>query len=162
MYVLTLTIVHTLVSFVAIGAGMAVVAELLKGDPRGGGLAKLFLGTALFTSASGFAFPFTQFLPSHGTGIVALLVLLPTLLARYHFHLRGTWRLVHAGGLVASLYFLFFVLVAQIFSKIPALREAAPTLAEPPFTITQGILLVVFIGLGIAVTRKLRGRASFA
>lgn len=161
MYVLILTIVHSLVSFVAIGAGMAVLTDLLSGDARGGNQAKLFIATALFTSASGFAFPFTQFLPSHATAIVALLVLLPVLLARYHFHLRGLWGLVHAGGLVASLFFLYFVLVAQLFAKLPALRATAPTQTEPSFVITQGLLLLVFIGLGLLVLRRLHsaGRA---
>jgi hypothetical protein len=44
----------------------------------------------------------------------------------------------------------FFVLVAQLFQKTPALKELAPTQTEPPFAISQGIVLLLFIVLGIA------------
>jgi hypothetical protein len=48
------------------------------------------------------------------------------------------------------------VLVAQGFMKIPALHALAPTGSEPPFAIVQGIVLLIFIALGIAAAIKFR------
>ncbi|WP_428245748.1 hypothetical protein [Ferrovibrio sp.] len=154
MYVVALTIVHSLISFLALAAGLAVVLDMLRNEDRPA-MAKLFLVAAILTSASGFLFPVTQILPSHITAVIALLVLLPTWLARYRFGLRGIWRGIYAGGAVASLFFVVFVLVVQVFMKTPALRQAAEK-AEPPFAITQGIVLLVFIALGFLSIRRFR------
>lgn len=153
MYLVSLIIIHTALSLIATAIGTAVVIDLLESRQREG-LTRLFLGTAVLTSASGFLFPFSGLLPSHVTALVALLVLAVTIPARYRYQLRGTWRGVYAGGAVASLWLLVFVLIAQLFAKIPALREAAPTQSEAPFAIAQIVTLVFFAMLGIAVTRR--------
>ncbi len=159
MYVLILTIVHTAISLVALATGPAVVADLLGSREREG-MTKLFLAMALLTSATGFLFPFTQLLPSHVVGLVALLVLAVAIPARYRFGLRGAWRWVYAGGAVASLYLLVFVLIAQLFTKIPALTAAAPTLSEPPFAVTQGVTLAVFVVIGLLAVRRFHPTAA--
>ncbi len=159
MYVLILTIVHTAISLVALATGPAVVADLLGSREREG-VTKLFLAMALLTSATGFLFPFAQLLPSHVVGLVALLVLAVTIPARYRFGLRGAWRWVYAGGAVASLYLLVFVLIAQLFTKIPALTAAAPTLSEPPFAVTQGVTLAVFVVIGLLAVRRFHPTAA--
>jgi len=46
---------------------------------------------------------------------------------------------------VASLYLNVFVLVVQSFVKVSALNALAPTQSEPPFVITQAVVLVIFI-----------------
>ncbi|MNU08174.1 hypothetical protein D3C72_2540970 [compost metagenome] len=43
-----------------------------------------------------------------------------------------------------AFWLLIFVLVAQLFGKVPALHALAPTQSEPPFAIAQGIALAVF------------------
>lgn len=143
----TLVGFHTIISFVAILTGIFVVARLV-----GGSLPPLwtefFLATAIVTSATGFLFPFSQVLPSHVVGAVALVVLAATLVAQYVFHFAGPWRATYAIGLVASLYLLLFVLIAQAFMKIAALNRLAPTQGEPPFAIAQAILLAVCIFIG--------------
>jgi hypothetical protein len=159
MYLLILTIVHTAISLVALATGPAVIADLLGSREREG-MTKLFLAMALLTSATGFLFPFTQLLPSHVIGGVALLVLAVTIPARYRFGLRGAWRWIYAGGAVTSLYLLVFVLIAQLFTKIPALTAAAPTLSEPPFAVTQAVALVVFALLGLLAVRRFHPAAA--
>ncbi len=154
MYVIILTIAHTLISFVALAAGLAVLLDLLRNDDRPV-MARLFLVAAILTSASGFAFPVTEILPSHITAAIALVVLLPTWLARYRFALRGAGRWIYAGGAVASLYFVVFVLIVQVFMKTPLLRPAAEQ-AQPSFAITQGIVLLIFLALGVQAVRKFR------
>lgn len=140
---------HTAVSIIAILAGIPVVAGLLQGRRRPQ-LTLLFLATAVLTSASGFLFPFFQLLPSHVIGAVALLVLAVTVPA----HRR--WPRLHAAGLVASLYFIVFVAIAQAFGKIPALHALASTLAEWPFQAAQALALALFVALGITATRRAR------
>lgn len=153
MYVLILTILHTAISLVALATGPAVVADLLGSREREG-MTKLFLAMALLTSATGFLFPFTQLLPSHVVGVVALLVLAVTIPGRYRYQLHGHWRWIYAGGTVTSLYLLVFVLIAQLFTKIPALQAAAPTLSEPPFAVTQAAAFIVFAVIGLLATRR--------
>jgi hypothetical protein len=51
---------------------------------------------------------------------------------------------------VICLYFNLFVAVVQAFEKIPALHAMAPTQTEPPFKLTQFIVLLVSALLAIA------------
>ena len=84
-------------------------------------------------SVTGFLFPFHKFLPSQATGIVSLLVLAVTIPALYFFHLVGPWRRTYGIGTAVSFYLNVFVLTAQLFAKIPALKSLAPTQSEPAF-----------------------------
>ncbi|TCH97549.1 hypothetical protein EJV46_15600 [Roseococcus sp. SYP-B2431] len=147
-----LVTIHTVLSFVAIAAGVVVVYELLRAGATPFWTV-LFLATSILTSATGYLFPFNGVLPSHVVGGFALLVLAVVLAARYALGLGGPWRKVDAIGMVASLYFLVFVLVAQGFAKIPSLHVLAPTQSEPPFAIAQAAVLALFVWLGIGVTR---------
>ncbi|BBK32416.1 hypothetical protein EDC65_1214 [Stella humosa] len=151
----TLTTIHTGLSLIALAAGVPVIASLLHGRIATAWTG-VFLWTAVATSVTGFIFPFNGFLPSHGVGVIALAVLVPTLAGLYLFGLRDNWRRIYAAGAVASEYFLVFVAVAQAFQKVPALRALAPTQAEPPFAIAQAIVLVVFLWLGWRVLRAAR------
>jgi len=58
---------------------------------------------------------------------------------------------------VIALYLNMFVLVVQLFQKVPALKELAPTQSEPPFQIAQLVVLVVFVLLGVQAARKFHG-----
>jgi hypothetical protein len=49
-----------------------------------------------------------------------------------------------------------FVLIAQAFMKVPALKAMAPTQSEPPFLLTQLVVLVLLVVLGIAAAIKFR------
>ncbi len=89
-------------------------------------------------------------------GIVALVVMVPTLLALYTFRLRGGWRAVYVIGAIVSLWFNVFVLIAQAFLKVPALHELAPGGSEPPFAAAQGIVFVIFIALAFLALRRNR------
>lgn len=152
----TLVGLHTWISLLAIVAGLLVVAGFFGGSacPFGTGI---FLLTAVLTSATGFLFPFTELKPSHVVGAIALLVLAVTLYALLVARLSGGWRSVYGIGVVASLYFLVFVGVAQAFAKVPALQALAPTQTEPPFAIAQGAVLLVFLALGYKAARARPG-----
>lgn len=152
------TIVHVIISLVGIASGVVVMAGLLT-RKRLDGYNALFLATTVATSVTGFGFPFHRFLPSHGVGLLSLVVLGLALAARYRFRLTGGWRKVYGTCAVVVLYFNMFVLVVQSFQKVPVSRAVAPTQSEPPFVVAQSLVLVAFIVLGVLVASRSRPEA---
>jgi hypothetical protein len=142
------TVIHTLISLVAIFTGLVVLLGLLAGN-RLDRWTKWFLSTAVLTTVTGFFFPFHGFTPAIGLGIISLPFLALTVFARYSKHLAGAWRWIYVIGAVICLYFNLFVLVVQLFEKVPALHALAPTQTEPPFKLTQLIVLLVSALLAI-------------
>jgi hypothetical protein len=151
----TFTFVHVVISLVGIGSGLVVLLGLFTGKWLDGWTA-LFLLTTAATSLTGFGFPFDHLLPSHIVAIISLVVLAAAAAARYGFHLAGPWRWVYVAGAVISLYLNVFVLVVQLFLKVPGIHALAPTQAEPPFAIVQGAVLVLFVVLGIVAAIRSR------
>ena len=148
----TLVGFHTWLSLVALAAGILVVADLLRGRTAPG-ISAFFLATALATSVTGFAIPAATITPAHIVGAMALAVLAVTLLARYRFVLAGRWRAVYAAGAVASLYFLVFVTIAQLFTKVAALQALTPGAPQAGFAVAEGIALAAFVYLGFVAVR---------
>ena len=142
------TIIHTLISLIAILTGLVVVLGML-GSKRLDGWTKWFLITAVATTITGFFFPFHGFTPAIGLGIISLPFLALTIFARYPKHLAGPWRWIYVIGAVICLYFNLFVLVVQAFEKIPGLHALAPTQTESPFKLTQLVVLLVSALLAI-------------
>src|SRR5437667_3975715 len=142
------TIIHTLISLVAIVTGIVVVFGMLAGN-RLDSWTKWFLITAVATTVTGFFFPFHGLTPAVGLGIISIPFLAITIFARYSKHLAGAWRWIYAIGAVICLYFNLFVLVVQLFEKVPALHALAPTQTESPFKLTQVIVLLVSALLAI-------------
>jgi len=153
------TIIHTLLSLVAIFTGFVVLFGLLVGN-RLDAWTKWFLITAVATTVTGFFFPFHGITPAIKLGIISSVVLLVTIFARYAKHLAGAWRWIYAIGAVICLYFNLFVLVVQLFEKVPALHAMAPTQTEPPFKLTQLIVLTTFILLGIVAVIRFHPEPS--
>lgn len=112
--------------------------------------------TTALTSITGFGFPFTRLLPSQDIGIISLIVLIPVVVALYRKHLEGIWRGVYVVGSVVLLYLNIFVLVDQLFKRIPALIVLAPAHKEPPYLVTQVLVLALFVVLGMAAFRRFR------
>jgi len=149
------TVIHTLISLIAIFTGIVVLFGMLGGK-RLDGWTKWFLVTAVATTITGFFFPFHGFTPAIGLGIISLPFLALTIFARYAKHLTGPWRWIYVIGAVICLYFNLFVAVVQAFEKIPALHAMAPTQTEPPFKLTQ---LVVLLGSALlAIVAAIRFR----
>ena len=151
----TFTFVHVVLSLIGIFSGFVVVFALLAGK-RLDGWTALFLVSTVATSVTGFLFPFHRFLPSHGVGILSLLMLAIAILARYALQLAGAWRRIYAVTAVISLYLNVFVLIAQAFQKVPALKAMAPTQSEPPFLVTQLVDMVLFVVFTIVAARRFR------
>ena len=149
------TIIHTLISLIGIVTGLIVLFGLLAGK-RLDGWTKWFLITTVLTSVTGFFFPFHGFTPAIALGIMSLIVLAVAIFARYPRQLAGHWRWIYVVTSVIALYFNVFVLVVQTFEKIPALHAMAPTQTEPPFKLTQLVVLPIFVLLGIIAAIRFR------
>ena len=148
----TFTLIHVVLSLVGIFAGLIVAGGFVAGK-RLDGWTGLFLVSTVLTNVTGFGFPFVSLLPSHIVGIISLIVLAVVIVARYWKRLAGAWHGVFVVGSVLALYLNVFVLLAQLFLRLPALIAAAPTQKEPPFLVTQLVVLALFIGLGQAARR---------
>lgn len=147
------TILHVLISLIAILSGFVVLWGML-GSQRLPAWTAAYLLLTLLTSVTGFMFPFEKFLPSHLFGIISLVLLAIAIPALYQFRLAGRWRPVYVISAVILLYLNVFVLVVQGFLKVPALNALAPTQDHPVFAVTQLLVLVIFVWLGIKAVRK--------
>src|SRR5258707_11434993 len=160
MSLATFTLVHVIISLIAIVAGIIVMFAML-GSNRMPGLTAIFLLFTILTSATGFLIPpllSDKLLPSHIIGILSLVLLAIACIALYVMKLSGAWRWVYVLTALLALYFNVFVLVIQSFLKIPALTAVAP--GNPPsgpvFAVVQGIVLVFFVLMIIGAWRRVR------
>src|SRR5437016_1771011 len=149
------TIIHVLISLVGIFTGLIVLFGMLAGK-RLDGWTKRFLITTVATSVTGFFFPFHGFTPAITLGIMSLIVLAVAIFARYPRQLAGAWRWIYVVTAVITLYLNVFVGIVQAFEKIPALKAIAPTQTEPPFKLTQLVVLVLFVLITIVAAIRFR------
>src|SRR5437899_2272163 len=135
------TLAHVVISLIGIFSGFVVMFGLLTAK-RLGCWTGVFLATTVATSVTGFLFPFHGLTPAIVVGIISLVVLAVAGFALYARHLAGAWRKVYVVGAVVALYLNVFVLVVQAFLKVPLLNAMAPTQSEPPFKLTQLVVLM--------------------
>ncbi len=154
------TLLHVVVSLTGIGAGLIAVLRL-AGNRLSPGLTTFFLITTALTSISGFLFPFHGVTPGIVLGVLSMIVLLLAAAALYAGQLNGGWRGTYVISATLALYFNVFVLFAQLFAKVPALKAIAPSQSSPAFGVTQLVVLVVFVVLAVRSLRGFRG-AQFA
>jgi hypothetical protein len=146
---------HVLLSLIGIVSGI-VVALAMLGSSRLPVLTAIFLLTTVATSATGFFFHFASFGPPEIIGVISLVDLAVAILALYSYKLAGSWRWIYVATALFALYLNVFVGVVQTFQKVTFFHALAPTQAEPPFAVAQGIVLIAFIVLGIAAAKKFR------
>lgn len=149
------TIIHVLISLIGVLCGLVVLFGLLA-SKRLDCWTKWFLITTVLTSVTGFFFPFHGFTPAIALGIMSLVVLALAIYARYSRHLAGHWRWIYVVSAVVALYFNVFVAIVQAFEKIPSLKAIAPMQTEPPFKLTQLLVLALFVLFGIIAAMRFR------
>jgi hypothetical protein len=155
------TLFHVLLSLIGIGSGLVVAFGLMKSKLLPG-WNTWFLVTTIATSVTGFLFPFHKLTPGHVLGILSLIALALAAFALYGRRLAGGWRRTYVITAMIALYFNVFVLVVQLFEKVPTLKALAPTQSETPFKVAQVSVLVFFVFLGFLAAKKFTGKQSFA
>jgi hypothetical protein len=151
----TFTLIHVAISLVGILSGLVVMCGLLTAK-RLDGWTRLFLVTTIATSATGFFFPFHGITPAIIVGIISLVLLAVAIIARYARHLAGVWRWIYVVTAMVALYLNVFVLIVQLFQKVPALKALAPTQSELPFAVAQLLTLALFFILTIFAAIRFR------
>ncbi len=153
---------HSILSLLAIVAGGFAIVTLIKGRKPDLWIVA-FLVTMIATDITGFFLPAVKLMPAHIFGVLSLAALALALLAHYVFHFAGAWRWIYAVSMGFAIYLNFFVLVTQLFLKVPALHALAPNapdVPEPPFAVAQLVLLVIFGWLIWKAVRNFRGAAA--
>lgn len=151
----TFTLLHVVISLIAIATGFVVVIGMIDGK-RMPAWTALFLLTTVLTSLTGFLFPFSGITPGIIVGILSSVLLVFALFALYIRRLTHAWRWIYTITAVAALYLNVFVSIAQAFQKIPFIRALAPTQSEPAFLIVQGLGLAIVTILGILAVMRFR------
>jgi hypothetical protein len=149
------TLFHVILSVIGIFSGFIVVWGLIH-SRRLVGWTSIFLWSTVLTSVTGYFFPFHKLLPSHILGALSLMTLAVAGYARYTRNLTGGWRRTYVVAAVLALYFNFFVFILQLFAKVPALHELAPTQSETPFKVAQLVALLAFLVLGYLSAKNFR------
>jgi len=161
------TQLHVIISLIAIVSGLLAAVGMLS-TRRMPGTTALFLVLTAATSVTGFMFDTPaeaprvvgSFDPPKLIGLISLIVLALASLALYGYELAKGWRGTYVVCAAIALYLNCFVLVVQSFQKISFVHALAPTQKEPPFAVAQGVVLIVFVGLGVAAFKKFRPMAQ--
>jgi hypothetical protein len=152
-----LTNLHVLITLVGIVSGLVVLGALTGGSlPRTWNA--VFLIFNILTSVTGYAFfsnnhPIS---PAQIVGAVSLADLALALYALYGRRLAGGWRATFVVTATIALYFNVFVLVAQLFQKLPPLNGQPPITGGPLFGAAQGVVLLFFVVTGWMAVKRFR------
>jgi len=146
------TQLHVIISLIGIGSGFLVAFGLIKGK-RFDGATAIFLVTTLLTSVTGFAFPNEHITPGIKLGIISCVVLAVAIIARYITKLSGVWRSIYVVTAMIAQFLNCFVLVVQLFMKVPSLKALG---LHEPFLAVQVPMLIVFVVLTILGVKKFR------
>jgi hypothetical protein len=152
------TLLHVIISLVAIGAGLVALLGMAN-DNRLPGWTALFLLTTALTSITGFFFHSKAFGPPHAFGVITLVVMIPTLLGLTSTTCAAggaDLRARRGAGVLAERR----VGIIQFFQKVEFLRALAPTQSEPPFLVAQIVLLVVVALLVLVAAIRFRPMAT--
>ena len=151
--------VHTLITLVAIVAGLVMLYGML-GNRRMDGVHHVFLLFSVLTAVTGFMLGIKPVTPAVTLGVILSVVLLFALVARYMQGMRGAWRWIYVVTAVLSLYLNCFVLVVQSFLKVPALHALVPSVPPggPLFGAVQGAVLLFFVVTGFLAVRRFHPR----
>ena len=147
------TLLHVAISLIAIASGVLVTIGMWRAQ-RVPLWTAVFLVTTIATSVTGFLFHSKSFGPPHVVGVISLVILALALVALYGYRLTGAWRWIYVASALAAFYLNVFVAVVQAFQKLPFLNALAPKGSEPPFAITQLLVLAGFIALGVIAARR--------
>jgi hypothetical protein len=149
------TQIHVLISLIGIFTGIIVVFGLLTGKRLPAWTASFLVSTVL-TNVTGFFFPFHGVTPGIIIGIISMVLLPVAIFALYARNLVGAWARTYVITSMIALWFNVFILIVQLFEKVPSLHALAPTQSEPPFKHTQIVVLLLFVVLTIMAATKSR------
>jgi hypothetical protein len=123
----TFTSVHVIISLIGIGTGVIVIVGFLRARILHEWNAA-FLVFTVATSITGFFFPFHRITPAIILGVISSATLLSCVAS-----LKLKWIKAYVICVVIAEYLNVFVLVAQLFQKVPFLHVYAPKVLRADF-----------------------------
>ena len=151
----TFTLIHVLITFVAILSGLAMVRGLLRSD-RMDTTTLVFIVFSALTNLTGFLFPIHGQTPALVLGLVSSVTMVVMIVARYMFGMRGFWRPVYVVTALLTLWYNVFVLIVQSFQKVAFLHALAPAGGGPVFGAVQLAGVVLFVVWGWLAMKRFR------
>jgi hypothetical protein len=148
---------HVLLSLIGILTGFIVMFGLFSGS-RMDGMTAIFLLTTILTSVTGFLFPYHGPTPGIIIGIISLMLLAVSVYARYVRKMVGGMRKAYVITAMLALWLNVFILIAQLFEKVPALHALAAS-SKAPFLVSQVVVLILFILFTNRAVKAFRGEA---
>lgn len=138
------TILHVVISLIGIAAGLIFFGALATG--RWNSFVNgTFLDFTLLTSVTGFMFPNVPIAPPFIFGVISIVLLAVSFFALYVGKLRGRWITAYLVTALIAQWLNMVVLIVQSFQKIPVFHALAPTGAEPPVLMGQGLVLLIIL-----------------
>lgn len=151
-----LGIVHTLISLVAVVAGVACFFRDGKIDPRGS-MGQVYIWTTVLTCLTGFGiFQHGGFGKPHALGILTLITLFVAFVAdRTQVFGRGS-RFVSVISYTTTFLFHMIPAFTETFTRLPAEHPLFANADDPGLQKVTGVLVLLYL-IGIAVQiRRLR------
>jgi hypothetical protein len=154
-----LTLTYLVLEVIAIGAGTIVLFWLLNGELLNE-WAVLFLKCSLAASLTGLLIPFKHFTLTQGVSMLSVYLAGVAVWAWHKFHLMGVWRSTFALSTTLILYLNIVVGITQVFKRISLFKSPILTWCEPRFIVTQSVVFVIFMVLGIVAVKRFRNKPT--
>jgi hypothetical protein len=122
------------------------------------GMTALFLVTTILMSVTGFMFPYHGPTPGIIIGVISLVLLAVSVYARYARKIVGGVRKAYVITAMLALWLNVFILIAQLFEKVPALHALAAS-SKVPFLASQVVVLILFTLFTNRAIKGFRGEA---
>ena len=155
--------IHTLISLVALGAGLAAIARD-KAILPDSGLGRVYIWTTVLTCLTGFGiFQHGGFGKPHALGVITLLVLACAAVAQRTSLFGRVTAYVITVGYTLTLFFHFVPGITETFTRLPAGAPLFSSPEDPALQKVVGTIFLVFLVGAVLQVRRLRaGRQTGA
>ena len=144
-----LKFVHVVFGAVGIGAGAWILFGILEGSCSRGGPSSSSM-RHLLASATGLLFHPQHFLPTQWAAMSAVYVSGVAVLAWRRYGLVGIWALIFVLSSMLVFCLDILVAIAHVFQTL------IPTQPKPLFLITELMVMLLFIGVGLFTVKRYR------
>jgi uncharacterized membrane protein len=154
-----LGIFHTVISLVAVGAGVIALLRDREITPRHG-LGRLYVWTTVATCITGFGiFQHGGFGKPHALGILTLVVLALLAVAARGAWFGGASRPVQAVGYSLTFFFHLVPALTETLTRLPYGAPAFSSPEDPTLQALTGLLFLLFLVGASLQVRRLRASA---
>jgi hypothetical protein len=156
----TLGIVHTIISLVAVGAGVRALLRYKAIGP-GTGAGALYIVMTILTCVTGFfIFAHGGFGKPHALGVITLLTLGVAGLAGFTKLFGRASAAVETVAYSLSFFFHLIPLITETSTRLPASAPLLDNPDAPELQAVSGVLFLLFLAGSVLQVRRLRAAAA--